>query len=434
MPEVVSAATTIEPASCVHGVIHVPGDKSISHRYAILAALSDGTSTIENYAPGADCASTLQCLRALGVKVDGPTARGSVTIDGVGLGGLRPAAESLDAGNSGTTMRLMAGVLAGHDMTTSVTGDESLRRRPMQRIVEPLEQMGATVQTLAGFPPLAITGGPLHGVRYQPSVASAQVKSAVLFAGLHASGDTWVCEPTQTRDHTERALPVFGGRLLQDNDSVGVSGGGRLNGANVAVPGDCSSAAFWLIAAAVLPDSFIEITDLGLNPSRIRVLDILRYVGARVDVTMDSLDHQSSEPVGSVRVEADGLRPLEIASHDVPALIDELPVLAALGVYGGGLIVRGATELRAKESDRIAVLVAGLRRMGVRVDELPDGFRVFRGARPEGGTVDAGGDHRMAMAFAIIALGCQNPTTITGHEAVSVSYPGFFDVLSTLRR
>ena len=429
-----SAATTIEPASYVQGVIRVPGDKSISHRYAILAALADGRSTIRNYAPGADCASTLICLRELGVDLGASVAEGAVAIDGVGLGGLQPAAHALDAGNSGTTMRLMAGVLAGYDMTTTVTGDESLRRRPMQRVVEPLEQMGATVRTSDGRPPLVITGGRLLGVRYEPSVASAQVKSAVLLAGLHASGDTWVCEPAQTRDHTERAIPLFGGVLQRGDDGVGVSGGGRLRGVDVTVPGDFSSAVFWLVAAAILPGSSIEVTDVGLNASRTRVLDILRDAGAHVEVTTDPTDDPGAEPTGRVRVAAGDLRPLVILPHDVPALIDELPALAALGVYGGGLVVSGAAELRAKESDRIAVLIAGLRRMGVRADESTDGFRVIGGERPAGGIVDAGGDHRMAMAFAITALGCQSPTVITGHEVASVSYPGFFDILATLRR
>ena len=411
----------------------MPGDKSISHRYAILAALADGRSTIFNYAPGADCGSTLRCLAELGVTVasDGVD---HVTIDGMGLGGLRTATGTLDAGNSGTTMRLLAGALAGHAMTTTITGDDSLRRRPMRRVVEPLERMGATIDTDGGRPPIVITGGQLTGIRYEPEVASAQVKSAVLLAGLHASGETWVTEPHPTRDHTERALPFFGGAVQRVNHSVGVRGDRQLHGSEVAVPGDFSSAVFWFVAAAALPGSSIEVTGVGLNPSRTRLLEVLRETRARVEISLDQSESHREEPVGTVRIASAGLRPFEIAPDDVPALIDELPALAALGVYAGGLVVHGAAELRAKESDRIAVLIAGLRNIGVRADEFPDGFQIHSQGRPSGGTVDAAGDHRMAMAFAVAALGGIGPTVITGHEVVSVSYPGFFEILAMLRR
>ena len=433
MRDTISTATTVEPASYVRGTICVPGDKSISHRYAILAALADGRSTIRNYAPGADCASTLRCLDKLAVSVGGPGSEGLVTVDGMGLGGLQPPEQPLDAGNSGTTMRLLAGVLAGHNMITTITGDDSLRRRPMHRVVEPLERMGATVRTDDGRPPLVITGGRLSSVHYEPPVASAQVKSAVLLAGLHASGETWVRERFPTRDHTERALGAFGVPLRHETDRVGVCGGDRLHGTDVVVPGDFSSAVFWFVAAAVLQGSSIEVTDVGLNPSRTRVLEILHDAGAKVEVSLDTSTDTRTEPVGTVRITSSNLRPLEISPRDVPSLIDELPALAVLGVYGGGLVVRGAVDLRAKESDRIAVLVAGLRQMGARVDEYPDGFRIHDSTRPSGGTVDAGGDHRMVMAFAIAALGGTGPTTIMDHEVVSVSYPRFFDNLTTLR-
>ena len=422
----------IQPAASVSGTIRLPGDKSISHRYAMLAALAEGPTVIENYSTGADCASTLRCLGDLGVMITSPES-GPITVSGMGLGGLHAAADALDAGNSGTTMRLLAGVLAGHAATTTITGDTSLRRRPMQRVVEPLQLMGATVRTDDGRPPLVITGGRLKSMRYEPSVASAQVKSAVLLAGLHASGETWVTEPCPTRDHTERAIPAFGGILRRDGDSIGVRGGDRLSGASVSVPGDFSSAVFWFVAAAILPGSAIEVTGVGLNPSRIRLLDILRDAGATVEVSQDRSISPEAEPLGTVRVRSAELRPLEIAAADVPPVIDELPALAALGVYAGGLVVRGAAELRAKESDRIAVLVAGLRGMGVRAEEYPDGFRIDGDGRPSGGTADAGGDHRMAMAFAVAALGGLEPTVITGHEVVSISYPGFFDTLATLR-
>ena len=433
MTDAVKTATTIEPGGYVRGVLQVPGDKSVSHRYAILAGLARGHSTIHGYAPGADCATTLQCLRALGVSLDASATRdGVVTIDGVGLAGFRPPTAPLDAGNSGTTMRLMAGVLAAQPFETTITGDVSLRRRPMRRIVEPLERMGATVQTRDGRPPLTITGGTLSGLLYEPEVTSAQVKSAVLLAGLFASGETWVHERVQTRDHTERALPLFGVDVLRRDMMVGVSGDQHLTAADVTVPGDFSSAAFWFVAAAALPGSEIEVRNVGLNPTRIRLLDLLRAAGATVLV--EPADRPSGEPVGSVKIAHGPPQPIVVTASDVPSLIDELPALAALAVHRRGLRVSGATELRAKESDRIAVLVSGLRRLGASVDEYPDGFDLHEGSALTGGAVDASGDHRMAMAFAIAALGATGPTVITGHDVVDVSYPDFFETLGELRQ
>ena len=425
-------ATTIEPGGYVRGTLRVPGDKSVSHRYAILAALAQGRSVIRGYAPGADCAATLQCLRALGASVDRPLGdEHVVTIEGVGATGLRQPTAPLDARNSGTTMRLMAGVLAAHPFETTITGDASLLRRPMRRIVEPLERMGAVVETHNGLPPLTVKGGPLAGLLYEPQVASAQVKSAVLLAGLFARGETSVRERTQTRDHTERALPVFGAEVWRRNAAVGLAGGQSLTGTDVAIPGDFSSAAFWLVAAAALPGSEIEISNVGLNPTRVHLLDVLRSAGAKVAVTL--ANSGPSEPCGIVRVTHDELHPIVVTGSDVPSLIDEIPALAALGIHGRGLRVSGAAELRAKESDRIAVLVSGLRTLGANVDEYPDGFHVHEGATLTGGAVDASSDHRMAMAFAIAALGATGPTTIQGHEVVDVSYPGFFETLDRLR-
>ena len=433
MNDAASAAMAIEPARHIRGRLRVPGDKSISHRYAILAALADGTSTLRGYAPGADCAATLRCLRALGVDVqsaEDPTD-GTVTVSGLGLGGLSHPAGALDAGNSGTTMRLLTGVLAGHPFESSITGDLSLHQRPMQRIVKPLERMGARIESSEGRPPLTIHGAVLHGIEYEPEVASAQVKSAVLLAGLHARGTTRLIEAAPTRDHTERALQAFGIEVDGTGRVVEIMGGQRLRAAAVRVPGDLSSAAFWAAAAAAVPGSEIEITDVGLNPTRTGFLEVLRAAGA--DITVEVCGSAAGEPFGTIRVRHAQLRPVTIGSDDIPGLIDELPALAALASHGGDLQVTGAAELRTKESDRIAVLVSGLRRLGGTVDELPDGFHV-RSSTLTGGTVDAAGDHRMAMAFAIAALGASGASTITGHEVVEVSYPGFFATLESVRQ
>ena len=412
----------------------MPGDKSISHRYAILAALATGPSTLTGYAPGADCRSTLDCLRRLGVDCTGP-AGGAVTLMGRGLGGLRSPGGPLDAGNSGTTMRLMAGVLAGHHFVSEMTGDESLSRRPMRRVIAPLARMGARIDAVDGHAPLTIHGSSLHAVDYTCEVPSAQVKSAILLAGLHADGVTRVTEPAATRDHTERALAAFGGRAEVNGLTVSVAAGQALHARSLAVPGDFSSAAFWLVAAAAIPGSRIEIDGVGLNPSRTSLLDVLRRFGARVDVEV-AQDRDGGEPIGRVIVAHERAGQLTIAPDEVPGLIDELPAIAALAAHGGEVRVSGAGELRVKESDRIATLVSGFRALGVEADERPDGF-VIGGAPasatcPAGGAADACGDHRIAMALAIAALGAERPSTIEGAEAVDISYPGFFETLDRL--
>jgi len=421
-------STVVHPASHVRGHLTVPGDKSISHRYALLAALADGQSTITHYAPGADCASTLACLCALGVPIHHRDS--VVTVEGRGLDGLLRPAAPLDAGNSGTTLRLLAGILAGHPFDSVITGDASLQRRPMQRIIAPLNQLGADVQGAEGHPPLTIRGSRLHGIEFTPSVASAQVKSAVLLAGLLATGETFVREPHATRDHTERALPQFGIDLIVREDMVGVRGGHRLHATDLTVPGDISSAAFWATAAAALPGSDITVTGVGLNPTRTAVLSILERVGARIEIS--DFTEVGGEPRGSIRVRSGDKVRLDLGANDVPDVIDELPVLAALATHGGELRVTGAGELRHKESDRIAALATGLTGLGADIEELDDGFHV-RGARPiTGGRADAAGDHRLAMAFAIAGLGATAPCEITDSGAVDVSYPGFFDVMTSL--
>jgi len=410
----------------------VPGDKSIAHRYAIFAALAHGVSKISDYAPGADCQSTLACLRALGVDVKSVGAD-AFTVVGRGFGRLCSPSAALDAGNSGTTMRLLAGVLAGHPFSTTLHGDASLSRRPMRRVVEPLQTMGARIEAVDGHPPLTIHGGRLHGISHRPATPSAQVKSAVLLAGLHAEGTTTVAEPAATRDHTERAIQAFGGTAAVDNLTIAVAGGQRLEGRELSVPGDVSSAAFWLVGAAALPGSRVEIDGVGLNPTRTALLDVLRRFGARVDVHLTESD--AGEPRGRIIVEHDRSGELEIGPDEVPGLIDELPAIAALAAHGGRVVVRGAAELRVKESDRIATLVAGFRALGIDADERPDGFAVSGspGAARGGGVADARGDHRMAMAFAIAALAADRPCRIEGADAVAISYPDFFETLERLR-
>ena len=415
----------------MRGRLTVPGDKSISHRYAMLAALADGISTLTNYAPGADCQSTLSCLQALGVHLERPAA-GTVVITGRGRGGLQPSATPIDCGNSGTTMRLMAGILSAHPFATTLVGDASLSGRPMRRVMGPLAEMGAHIDsTEGGRPPLTVRGGLLHPITFTPQIPSAQVKSAVLLAALHTTGTTTVTEPAQTRDHTERALAAFGVTVERDGLTVRLSGPQRLSACTLQVPGDLSSAAFPAVAAAALPGSEVTIEAVGLNPTRTALIEVLRRFGADVEAHVDT--RLAGEPRGRMVVRHRQLRPVTIAPAEVPELIDELPVLAALATFGGGLTVSGAGELRVKESDRISALVGGLRALGADATEAPDGFTITPSRTLTGGTVDAHGDHRLAMAFAIAGLGASGPTLIEGADVVAVSYPAFFADLERLR-
>jgi 3-phosphoshikimate 1-carboxyvinyltransferase len=433
------SSVMVRPAARVRGRVRPPGDKSISHRYALLAAIADGVSTIHGYSTGADCASTLRCLRGLGVRIDetgrDPVSGIDVRIEGRGLRGLLAPSSVLDAGNSGSTMRMLAGILAAHPFRSTMNGDESLQRRPMRRIIVPLERMGARISSSDGRPPLTIDGTrDLTAIDFEPDVPSAQVKSAVLLAGLHAAGVTRVLEPLPTRDHTERALDAFGVTVTTAGRAVSVKGEQRLTGRSLVVPGDVSSAAFWMVAAAAMPDSEVTIDHVGLNPTRAAgIIDILRRIGAEVDVTPAESPSPSGEPIGTIVVRHRGLVSADIAPEEVPGVIDELPVLAALATHGGELRVRGAQELRVKESDRISALAEGFRRMGAEIDEHPDGFHVHGAHRLRGGEVDARNDHRLAMAFAIAALGASGPTTIHDAGAAAVSYPEFFSVLESLR-
>ncbi|MEO8522181.1 MAG: 3-phosphoshikimate 1-carboxyvinyltransferase [Acidobacteriota bacterium] len=422
---------TVQPSPRASGRVRVPGDKSISHRYALMAALADGESTIDGYSSGADCAATLACLRALGVAIR-PTGPAALAIAGRGLGGLQAPRAALDAVNSGTTLRLMSGILAGHAFTTTIGGDESLQRRPMRRIIEPLARMGARIDARDGRAPLTISGGGLQGIVHEPAVPSAQVKSGVLLAGLHASGRTRVIEPVPTRDHTERAFAEFGVQVITDGAAIEIDGGQRLAPRRLTVPGDISGSAFWAALAGGTPGSTIEVEGVGLNPSRTAVLEIFERAGVAVSRSIEI--ERAGEPVGTLRFSAAASRSFTVSPADVPAVIDEIPALAALAAMmpaGQTLTVRGAAELRVKESDRISALAAGFRAMGAGVEEYEDGFTLE--ARPlTGGTVDAAGDHRLAMAFAVAATRASSPTTILGASSVDVSYPGFFAELARL--
>jgi 3-phosphoshikimate 1-carboxyvinyltransferase len=436
MPHAPADAALVKPAARAAGRIRVPGDKSISHRYAMLAALADGRSTIRGYLTGADCLSTLACLRALGVAIgrDADRPDGVIEIEGRGLRGLAAPHAPLDAGNSGTTMRLLSGIVAAHEFRTTMTGDASLSRRPMKRVIGPLTEMGAAIHSNEGRPPLTITGARLRPITHRPEVPSAQIKSAVLLAGLQTDGTTTVLEPVPTRDHTERAFHEFGARVETHGEAISVVGGQRLTGRDLAVPGDVSSATFWIALAAGTPGADIEIEDVGLNPTRTAMIDIARRAGARIDATVET--GGGGEPAGRIRVRFGSPRSFTIEPHEVAGVIDEIPGLAALGALlpeGAEMRVSGAAELRVKESDRISCLAAGFRAMGGSVEEFPDGFRLVA-RRLGGGTVDAADDHRLAMAFAIAATGAAQPTTIVGASSVDVSYPGFFDALERLTR
>jgi 3-phosphoshikimate 1-carboxyvinyltransferase len=422
---------TIQPAERLSGALDLPGDKSISHRYAILASLAEGTSVIRNFATGADCHSTLGCVGALGipVAVDGST----VTIEGKGLDGWSRPAADLDAGNSGSAMRMLAGPLAAQSFSSRLIGDESLSRRPRDRIIEPLSRMGAAIQARDGrFAPLSIEGRALHAIDYASPVASAQVKTCVLLAGLFCKGETVVREPMRTRDHTEIALREFGASITIARRVTTLSGRPTLTGRELTVPADLSSAAFFLVAASIVPGSHLVLRGIGLNPSRSALLDFLLSAGASIRIV--NMEHVNGEPIGDLEVTGGALRGGEIRGELAAALIDEIPVLAALGVVSDqGLVVRDAKELRVKETDRIATVVENLRRMGVTAEEAPDGFTVAGRQQFRGATVDSFGDHRIAMAFAVAALRAEGETVIENAEAASVSFPSFYELLESCR-
>ena len=423
---------SVRPARNVSGVVSLPGDKSISHRYAMLGAIAEGTTRLENYSTGRDCASTLECMRSLGCswrKVDSP--ENVVEMQGVGPA-LRKPSTALDCGNSGSTMRMLSGILAGQEFSSELIGDQSLTRRPMARVITPLSAMGAKISASAGErPPLKISGGHLKAIDYRMPVASAQVKSAILFAGLFAGGETRIEEPVRTRDHGEVALRAFGAEVIRQRNEARIAGGQRLHGISATIPGDISSAAFFLCAAALFPGSRLTINNLLMNPTRARLLDVLIQLGVHISVTQ--LEEHHGELVGTVQAEGKSLSGATIAGADTAALIDELPVLAAIAPYTkDGIEIRDARELRVKESDRIAVVAANLRAMGAEVEEREDGMRVSGGKTLHGAELQSQGDHRIAMAFAVAALHATGDTLIHDAGAADVSYPGFFSTLDSL--
>ena len=425
-----SEATTervIIPARNILGSLQLPGDKSISHRYALLGGLGHGTTRLANFSTGADCASSLACVEALGAKVT--RSADAIEIEGV-AGAFRPTDHSLDCGNSGSTMRMLAGLLAPQPSSFTLIGDESLSRRPMERVRKPLTQMGARIDLTSGHAPLTIHGAELNPIDYATPVPSAQVKSAVLFAGLQTQGRTTVREQVRTRDHSELALRAFGATVERTLDTVSIDGPQQLHAIDAAIPGDISSAAFFLCAAALFPGSNLVFDSLGMNPTRATLLDVLMALGAQIGVL--NLEEKNGELVGTVQVNAPryGLTGTTISGALAAHLIDELPALAAIAPYTkNGIRIRDARELRVKESDRIALVAQNLRAMGAEVHEVEDGLDVPGGQTLHAAEINSGGDHRIAMAFSIAALRATGDTLIRGAESAAISFPEFFDLL-----
>jgi 3-phosphoshikimate 1-carboxyvinyltransferase len=420
---------TIAPSSnlAIRGQVRVPGDKSISHRAIMLGALAEGETQIQGLLLGEDPRNTAACFRAMGAKISELNSD-LVTVEGIGLGRLQEPVEVLDAGNSGTTMRLMLGLLASQpERFFTVTGDASLRSRPMKRVIQPLQQMGAQIwHRSGGYAPLALQGQSLKPIRYQSPIASAQVKSCVLLAGLLTEGQTTVIEPALSRDHSERMLKAFGAEVIVDPEtrSATVVGPARLVGQRVIVPGDISSAAFWLVAGAIVPDSELLIQNVGVNPTRTGILEALALMGA--NITRENEREVAGEPVADLRVRSSALKSCTISGDLIPRLIDEIPILAVAATLAEGTtVIRDAEELRVKESDRLAVMATQLNRMGAKVTELPDGLEITGPTRLVGAEVDSHTDHRIAMSLAIAALTATGSTIIQRAEAAAISYPDF---------
>lgn len=431
-----ATCVAIQPAARLRGDFHLPGDKSISHRSAMFAALGDGTSFIRNYSSARDCQNTLDCFEAMGVSIQREPHL--ITVEGVGINGLQAPSQMLDVGNSGTTIRLISGILAGQNFTTEITGDESIQRRPMKRVIEPLTQMGARIEARNNnYAPLKIHGGKLQAIEYTPPVASAQVKSCVLLAGLFANGATAVIETTPTRNHTEIMLQECGVAVQQESTATGtriaIARGAQLRAlGDYTVAGDLSSAAFFIAAGLLAPDAELRIRHIGINPSRKALLDVLTELGARITIENERLAH--GEPVADFHVQSSELSGnIELGGAVVANLIDEVPILAVIATQlNGSLTIREAKELRVKESDRIRSIVDNLRRMQVEVEEYEDGLRIAGKQAVQGAMVESYGDHRIAMAFAVAGLIAKGETSIHEAEAASVSLPEFYDLLAKL--
>jgi len=426
----------VSPVKGVHGVVSPPGDKSISHRYAMLTSIADGDSEIHNYSTGADCQSTLSCMQALGVNHTFSESEGRrlLTVHGKGTSGLTAPAAVLDAGNSGSTIRMLSGILAAQPFTSSLTGDDSLVKRPMRRIMAPLADMGARIEATNGqFPPITIHGSPLRGIDYSLPVASAQVKSCVLLAGLYASGETIVREPIATRDHTEIAMRELGADIHLEPRMACVRGGAELKGKTLVVPGDLSSAAFFIVAALITRDSDLIVANVGLNPTRTALLDVLRSMGA--DIRVLHVEQVNGELIGNLQIKSSIIKGGSFEGATTAALIDEIPVLSVLGALSqNGLTVRDAGELRVKETDRIETISANLRRMGGELTVTQDSLQIPGRQHLHPAEIQSSGDHRIAMAFSIAALAASGACEIHESEAASVSYPEFYSTLRNIAR
>jgi 3-phosphoshikimate 1-carboxyvinyltransferase len=426
-PSSPSTTQIVRPARSFQGSVTIPGDKSISHRYGMLAGLAEGTSKLSNFSTGADPHSTLGCMEALGAKV----VKSGTSIEVTGTGGsFRQPASELDCGNSGSTMRMLAGLIAPHPHTFTMIGDHSLTMRPMERIRKPLASMGARIDLVDGHAPMTIHGGPLKAIDFETPIPSAQVKTAVLFAGLQAEGVTSLSEAVRTRDHSEHALKAFGATLSRTGERLSIPGGQKIRAIEATVPGDISSAAFFLSAALLFPDSNLVLDSLGMNPTRAALLDVMTTLGGKVKVLL--VEEHHGETIGTIQVNraADGLKGAEITGALSAQLIDELPVLAAIAPYTrDGVVIRDAKELRVKESDRIDLVVKNLRAMGAEVEEFEDGMAIPGNQQLHGAEIDSGSDHRIAMAFSIAALRASSENVIHGAEAAAISFPEFFRFL-----
>jgi 3-phosphoshikimate 1-carboxyvinyltransferase len=398
----------------------------------MFGSIAEGITTIEGFLPGADCLSTIACFEKLGVQVERTSAT-SVRVVGKSINGLRLPASILDVGNSGTTVRLMMGILAGTSFSSTLVGDSSIGKRPMDRVVNPLRQMGAVIDGKEDgrYTPLTIEGSFLQGITYQSPVSSAQVKSAILLAGLSASGTTTVLEPSVSRDHTERMLSAFGVQVNRQFNEASIKGGQQLSATHVTVPGDISSAAFFLAAALMVPSSMITIENVGLNPTRTGIIDVFRAMGA--EVTVDEQQESSGEPIGSITITSDGLKGIEIGGELIPRLIDEIPIIAVVATQAKGkTIIRDAAELKVKETNRISTTANELRKLGAQIEETEDGL-IIEGPTPlQGGICDSHGDHRIGMAMAIAGLATEEAVVVNGADAIQVSFPGFYELLKQL--
>ena len=426
-----SVKTLLTNRTSLQGQVKVPGDKSISHRAVMFGSIAEGVTTIENFLPGEDCLSTISCFRQLGVEIvqDGS----NVSVTGKGTAGLRQPEETLYVGNSGTTIRLMMGILSGLPFKSTLEGDESIARRPMTRVTLPLGKMGARIlgRNNGEFTPLKVEGQQLTGITYELPMASAQVKSAILLAGLQAEGETAVIEPVKTRDHTERMIKQFGGEVDRNGDAVKVTGGQRLKGTDIIVPGDISSAAFFLVASAVVPGSDIILQNVGLNPTRTGIIDVLKAMGA--DFVVKPYEGDSAEPAGDIRIKHSKLRGTIIEGDLIPRLIDEIPVIALLATQAEGkTVIKDAGELKVKETNRIDTVVNELKKLGADIEATNDGMIIQGNQILDGGTVSAHGDHRIGMMLSVAALLCKSDVVLEQSEAVAVSYPDFFDDLYSL--